>query len=201
MPTPDQILDGLHAIANRWTLLAMVWHVYFALLLLALWFARRPSRRHTAALLTLPLLCVSVLAWGEANPFNGVVFLVGALALAACARRLPAERVAPGPRWTRMAGLLVIGFGWGYPHFLEAASPLAYLYAAPTGLVPCPTLAIVIGVTLLEDGLGSRLWSGMVSGLGLSYGLFGGLYLGVVLDWGLVVGALLLIARLLTRGS
>ncbi|UYG09175.1 hypothetical protein [Halomonas sp. M4R1S46] len=94
MPTPYQILEGLQAIANRWTLLAIAWHAYFALLL-ALW----PARRHTAGLLILPLPSVGVLAWREANPINGSVFLVGAVALAACAWRLPREPVRPGRAW------------------------------------------------------------------------------------------------------
>ncbi|MDN3556969.1 hypothetical protein [Halomonas maura] len=199
MPTPELILEGLHAIANRWTLLAIAWHGYFALLLLALCGARWPARRHVAGLLVVPLLSVGVLAWREANPFNGAVFLVGAVVLAACAWRLPRDPVSPGPPWARVAGLLAVAFGWGYPHFLETAAPLAYLYAAPTGLVPCPTLAIVIGVTLLLDGLGSRLWSGGVSGLGLFYGLFGALYLEVALDGGLVIASLLQIVWIVTR--
>lgn len=199
MPTPDQILEGLQAIANRWMPLAIAWHLYVAVLLVAVWGCRRPGRRLAALSLTLPLLSVAALAWGEANPFNGLVFLIGAMALAGCAWRLSPERVRLAPLGARLAGLLIVGFGWGYPHFLATSSALAYLYAAPTGLVPCPTLAIVIGVTLLLDGLGSRLWSGVLGGLGLFYGLFGALYLEVALDWGLVVGALLLIGRLLVR--
>ncbi|MBB3192439.1 hypothetical protein [Halomonas cerina] len=44
MPTVEQILEGLHAIANQWRTLAILWHLYFAALALALVAGRLPSR-------------------------------------------------------------------------------------------------------------------------------------------------------------
>ncbi|ATJ82465.1 hypothetical protein ACFPTY_05680 [Halomonas beimenensis] len=201
MPTQDQILSGLAMIANRWTMLAIAWHGYFALLLLGLWFRRFPDRRAMALSLTLPLLSVSALAWWQGNPFNGAVFLVGAGALAACGMRSSASCIRLGPPWARFLGLGVVLFGWVYPHFLDTASPLAYLYAAPLGLVPCPTLSAVIGVTLVANGLDSRPWVGLLGGMGLFYGLFGAVYLGVALDWVLLASALLLLGSLFAADS
>ncbi|XKE47022.1 hypothetical protein LG302_07785 [Halomonas organivorans] len=201
MPTQDQILSGLAMIANRWTMLAIAWHGVFALLLLGLWFRRVPDRRATALLLTLPLLSVSALAWWQGNPFNGVIFLVAAGGLGACGMRLSASRIRLGPPWARFLGLGIVLFGWVYPHFLDTASPLAYLYAAPLGLVPCPTLSALIGVTLVANGLGSRPWVGLLGGMGLFYGLFGAAYLGVALDWVLLASALVLLASLFAGAS
>jgi len=84
----------------------------------------------------------------------------------------------------------MIVFGWVYPHFLDNAGPMAYLYSAPTGLIPCPTLSVVIGFTLVLGGLRSRAWCVALSAVGLFYGAFGAGRLGVNIDWILFVGSL-----------
>ena len=189
MPTPDQILSGLGQIANTWQSLAVFWHVYFGALALALLLGWRPSVRIAGTLLAVPLLSVSILAWTAGNPFNGTLFAVSGIALIAIALRQPGEPVQIGPAWAVIAGALLLAFGWVYPHFLETTSFLPYLYSAPTGLIPCPTLSAVIGLGLIVGGLGSRAWSLVLGATGLFYGLFGTLRLGVSLDWALVAGA------------
>ena len=101
--------------------------------------------------------------------------------------------VSRGPHWTRGTGVALIAFGWVYPHFLEGPA-VAYLYASPVGLVPCPTLAMGVGFALLGNGLGSRVWGLTLATVGLFYGLFGVLHLAVFLDIALVAGAMALIA-------
>jgi len=189
MPTPGQIHEGLAAVASQWSSVAILWHVAIASLLAALLLERWPTRRTLALLLALPLASVCAFAWLAHNPFNGVLFAAGAVALAVIGARLPqaASRRAPAP-WA-MAGFALIAFGWVYPHFLEDGSWLRYLYAAPVGLVPCPTLAAVTGFALLTGGLDSRAASLTLAALGLFYGLFGVFGLGVQLDAVLIVGA------------
>jgi hypothetical protein len=108
--------------------------------------------------------------------------------------------VRRGPPWAFWAGVASLSYGWLYPHFLDV-DPIAYLVAAPVGLVPCPTLAVVIGVALLGGGLGSRAWSLVLAALGLFYGLFGVFRLGVLLDLGLLLAATVLLLAALTRRS
>jgi hypothetical protein len=191
MPTPQEILSGLSTIANQWQILAIAWHIYFALLVGGLALGIRPSKRIAGIMLTLPLVSVSALAWLAANPFNGILFALAAIALLVIAIRLPQERIHVAPLWLLSAGALLFIFGWVYPHFLTTASWLPYLYAAPTGLVPCPTLSIVIGLSLMVDNFESRAWSFVLGGMGLFYGLFGALRLGVTIDLVLLLGALL----------
>ncbi len=74
--------------------------------------------------------------------------------------------------------------------------PIAYLIGAPVGLVPCPTLSVAIGLALLAGGVGPRSWTIVLVALGMFYGLFGLFRLGVVLDTGLVIGALALVRTL-----
>lgn len=190
MPTPEQILLSLIQIANQWQGLAIVWHVYFAVLAIGLALGIRPSKRIGGVLFGLPLLSVSVLAWMAANPFNGILFALAGVTQIILALRLPAEPIEIAPMWIVGAGVFMFFFGWVYPHFLATSSWMPYLYAAPTGLVPCPTLSIVIGLSLMVSGFNSRAWLLVVSAMGIFYGIFGTMRLGVTLDWILLLGAL-----------
>jgi hypothetical protein len=134
------------------------------------------------------------------NPFNGLVLGIFALALFGLAVRLGPGKVARGSAVARTTGILLVVFGAFYPHFVEKGTPLSYLYAAPTGVIPCPTLSLVLGFALLVDGLGSRAWSLILAAVGLFYGLFGVARLQVYLDLPLILGAAaLLIAAIVRR--
>jgi hypothetical protein len=133
---------------------------------------------------------VSALAWASGNPFNGIAFAALSLALAAVAIRLPVRAVRIGSRPLLVPGALLVGFGWAYPHFLQTDEWTSYLYAAPLGLLPCPTLSAIIGMSLIVDLLGSRPWALVLSAVGVVYGLIGAFQLGVNVDVVLLVGAL-----------
>jgi hypothetical protein len=189
VPDPDQILAGLANVTNDWRALAIGWHGYFAVLLVALAIGLRPSARIVGLLLTLPLLSVGALAWMTGNPFNGSLFtVVGATLIARSVTLRRRIVIASSP--VVACGVAVLLFGWSYPHFLVTESVFEYLYAAPVGLIPCPTLAVVTGFVLLADGLGSRAWTAILGVIGLFYGVFGALVLGVSIDWILTIAAL-----------
>lgn len=196
MPSPEAILEHLVAVANEAWPLAVLWHLVIMGWLLALVAGWRPRRRTAAMLLALPLASVSVLAFAFGNPFNGVVFGLVAALTAGFGSRLDNApiRFEPAPEWTVFAGAALVAFGLFYPHFLETDAALAYLVAAPTGLVPCPTLALVIGSLLLTDGL-SRPLESTLALAGLLYGVLGVFVLGVTLDIPLLLGSLALVAQ------
>jgi hypothetical protein len=200
MTNAGSILAGLAGIATRHAWAAAAWHAVLAAGLAA-WFAGwRPSRRALGLLAAALLLSVSGFALAGANGFNGVVFLLlGALA-ATSAARVPAGPARHGDPWAVAAGATLCAFGWVYPHFVQASSPLVYLYRAPTGLLPCPTLSLVIGLALALDDRRSGRWLGTLAGAGVFYGLFGVLALGVGIDAVLVLGSLaLVVAALVDR--
>lgn len=126
------------------------------------------------------------------NPFNGSILGITAVGLIFTAARLPHQRVQIGPSWLVFIGGLIAGFGWVYPHFLNNAQPIQYLYAAPVGLVPCLTISIIIGLSLVLGGFGSRAWCLILAVVGLFYGVFGAVQLGVYIDWVLFAGALIM---------
>ena len=194
MPSAGEILAGLTEVANQAFAVAVAWHLAIAVAVVALAFGWRPSRRLAGVLLASPAVSVAALALAHGNAFNGIVFTVIAVVLVILALRLGDAPVAfPRARWAVIAGVPMVTFGWFYPHFLESRPDLAYLYGAPTGLVPCPTLSLMIGFTLLAGGLGSRAWSLVLGLAGVFYGVFGAIPLGVRIDLILLAGSIALV--------
>jgi hypothetical protein len=190
MPTPEEILTGLTGIANDYSLLAIIWHIIFLIFVVYLFIGKRPPKRCTAIFLILPFISVGVMALLSGNPFNAIVFLILSIVLILYGIKLPAENIEIKSNFPGIYGIAMIAFAWIYPHFLETTSPFKYLYASPMGLLPCPTLSLVIGFTLLFQGFGSRRWILALTLIGLYYGLTGLINFKVYLDAGLVIGAL-----------
>jgi hypothetical protein len=193
MPTVEQILIGLKEIANTWQTVAIFWHAYFAAITIVLIVGIRPSKRIGGILLGLPLLSVSIIAWASSNPFNGMIYALISIIVIYISTKLPRENVQVAPLWVLIPGIIMFIFGWVYPHFLETSSSLPYLYSAPTGLIPCPTLSIVIGLTMVLNGLNSRALSLILGIMGMFYGITGVAQLGVSIDWVLLLGAVMIV--------
>jgi hypothetical protein len=201
MPSPEAILSGLAAIANEWRWLAIGWHVWLAILAGLIGGGWRLSVRTAAWLLIAPVASVAIVAWLSGNPFNGLTFVALAAALGRESFRGSNVPVClASPAWVAR-GAAVVGFGAVYPHFLQTDSPAAYIVASPFGLLPCPTLSVVIGATLVFANLGSRRWNALLLAAGALYGAIGVFRLGVALDWGLFVGTALLVARMVEDGA
>lgn len=165
------------------------WHIALAATVAALLVGFRPQRRLAAAALSLPLASVAIVAIAGGNPFNGAVFSVLAAALAALALRAPLGTATLRSDWSAVLGCVLIVFGAVYPHFLEDASWFTYLYAAPLGVIPCPTLSVVIGAALVAGGFGLGAWRVALAAAGCFYAVFGALRLGVFIDAFLLCGA------------
>ena len=189
--TSDAILAAAAAIAAEWRWLAIVWHAIFALVLVATVAFQIRDRRGLALAAALPFTTVAALAWWSGNPFNGTVFTVFAIVLVAIAARLPPSPIAIGAPWAVWTGACCCAFAWSYPHFLSGTWT-QYFYAAPLGLLPCPTLALSVGLSLITQSFGSTRWTIIAFAAALTYGVIGVFGLGVVIDWALIAGAVLL---------
>jgi hypothetical protein len=199
MPSSEAILGSLTTIANEWRMLAIVWHMALGASIVALIAGWRPSNRVGAYMLIAPLISVSAVAWAWGNPFNGAVFAVLAALLVGIASRISTHPVQMARPLLFVPAAMLMVFGWTYPHFLERNPWTAYLYAAPMGLLPCPTLATVIGATVMLDFLDSTRWTASVAIAGLVYAAIGVLRLEVSLDYGLLAGAALVLGALADR--
>jgi hypothetical protein len=195
MPPAQNILEGLSRIAARAVGISIAWHIATAVVAAALVLGLRPRKRVAAIALSAPLASVGLLAFWFDNPFNGAIFSFLALGLAGLAWRAPPGHVVFDTRWFGVLGCALIGFGLVYPHFLDGASWFTYLYAAPLGTIPCPTLSLVTGVALAAGGFGLGAWRLVLAAAGCFYALFGVLRLGVAIDTVLLGGALGLLAQ------
>jgi hypothetical protein len=187
----EAILTAASAITNEWRGVATAWHVVFALVVLAI-ASRTVPRAGVASVLAVAALSVAALAAWSRNPFNAGVFLVAGVIMLRLAATMGAAPILFATRLEVVAGMLLVAFGAVYPHFLVASSWTQYLYQAPLGLIPCPTIAVIAGVTLIADRFGSKGWSRVVGTLAAFYGLVGVLVLGVVIDVALMAGAVML---------
>jgi hypothetical protein len=190
MPSPEEIVARLTETANNFALIAILWHLLFFILILFILTGWRPYRRLMGIFIILPLFSVGIFSLLSSNPFNTIVFFVLGIILLLFALYLPYEKVDFKWNFYSVFGILMITFGWIYPHFLNNTKFFFYLIASPLGLVPCPTLSLAIGFTLLCQGFYSRKWLLTMALAGLFYGLFGIFRLNVYLDAGLLAGAI-----------
>ncbi|HSQ64632.1 MAG TPA: hypothetical protein VLM85_15520 [Polyangiaceae bacterium] len=188
-----QILGDLTRAANDARAVAVLWHLAITAALLTLLWGWRPSNRQAGVMLAAPIASVSVVAWAFGSPFNGVVFAALAVSLVALSLAHVPHPPTPPSHAAHVAGAIMIAFGWTYPRFVVVASPNEYLVAAPLGLLPCPTLALVVGFAIAAQGLGNRAWSWTLAAAAVFYALYGSIALGVTLDALLLLGAAALV--------
>lgn len=191
----EQIIAGLQAIVNNNVLIATLWHFAIYGLIISLLFSWNPSNKLMAILFCLPVVSVSILAWYSGNPFNGILFAILAILVIIFGLKAPAQPITFSHATFLVIGILMIVFALSYPHFLESDSIIKYLYASPFGLIPCPTLSLLIGFALVLNSFGSNALSITLIVYGLFYGLFGVFRLGVTLDIGLLIGTFSLLVK------
>jgi len=201
MPSHDEILIGLASVANEWRHIAVAWHVALAVSLLAILVGWRPSSRVAGIVLALPVLSVSAASLASGNPFNGAAFATLFLIFVWLASRLSLEPFRIGAPPAVITGVLLVAFGTVYPHFLDTDRWTTYVYAAPLGLLPCPTLSATMGASLVFGLFNSRPWAFTLAAAGLMYGAIGVFLLGVTLDYALLAGAFVVIGTAGTQTS
>jgi hypothetical protein len=201
MPTTDEILAGATEIASKGIAFAAAWHIAIAAVVIALIAGFRPTERAARSTIPALLLSASVFATAFKNPFNSFVLVMAGGLLIALAQSDGPRKVRRAPAWQFWVGGLLVIYGAFYPHFLGPALP-QYLYAAPVGLIPCPSLSVAIGFGLIGDlGRTNRAWGMVLAIVGAFYGLYGMFELGVMLDAGLLLGSFLMAATTLISRS
>jgi len=195
MLNSEEIISGLQTIVDDYSVAAMIWHVAFYILIVALIAKWKPTTRMLGILLCLPLISVAVFAWLAGNPFNGTMFSLATLLILFFAIKSSNQPVTFAKLPFAVAGMVMIIFGIVYPHFIKPDSIFTYLYASPAGLIPCPTLSILTGMMLLFNGSGFKSITITFVVLGLFYGVFGVYKLAVYLDLFLLFGSIILLLK------
>jgi hypothetical protein len=191
MPAPHQILEQLTRLATEGRMLGLIWHL--ALLVgLALVVAKKwESRASLAVAAVFPMFTASLVAFAVGNWVNGLVLDLGALTMVVISRKFtgtPIEIGRPIPFTVGVATMLYAVF---YTHFTSIHS-WTDVWMTPIGVLPCPTMALVIGLGLMAGGFRSRAWSLTAAVLGLGYSLFGVFVLKVQWDLGLFAASVVM---------
>lgn len=197
MPTREELLSGLASLANEYSNIAIAWHFIIVILIAALFSGWKPGNSLMILILSSLLMSVSVFASLQANFFNAAIFAFIVIMSIYATLRSGNSKIRGDRSWPDIAGLVLIIFGLVYPEFLKTNSLLEYAYAAPTGLIPCPSLSVLIGFALLYKGFNSVTWSITLVLAGMFYGLFGVYYLNTYSDWVLIAGSLILLLNTL----
>lgn len=193
----EDIINGLQSIVNDYSTFAVMWHGFFYILIAALIAKWAPSNKVFGLLTCLPLISVAIFAWLTGNPFNGTVFSIATILLIIFGLKTNGQPIYYSQIPFIITGILMITFGLVYPHFINPDSIIKYLYASPAGLIPCPTLSVIIGFLLLYNGFDSQPSTITLIVLGLFYGIFGVLKLAVYLDLFLLFGTVTLLIKYL----
>lgn len=197
MPQKEEIIGGLYQTANQFTDIAIVWHAIFYLLLAVLFAGWKPQIRLMLLLLSLPLGSVSFFAVLQKNYFNAIVFGMLAVTSLFFMIRAGNQKISSDRSWPDIAGLLLIIFGLVYPGFIKVNQITEYSYASPFALVPCPTLAVIAGFSLMYRDFEARTWALCIAAAGIFYGATSVFYLGAKLDYFLLAGAVILLLNTL----
>ncbi len=192
MVRSQEILNGIQQVVDSHSSIAVFWHVLFYVLIIALIWKWQPSNRLFWTIMCLPALSVSILAWINGNPFNGTLFAILTILILISGLLATVQPISNSQFMLNAAGILMVIFGLIYPHFIDI-SIIGYLYASPLGLIPCPTLSILIGFALIFNAPQSLNLIYIV--FGLFYGIFGVLRLTVNIDIFLIFGAVTLLVK------
>jgi hypothetical protein len=193
MPDSAEILNGLSLASNQYIWLNIAWHIIAFAFLVFLLTGRKINQKLVASGLSMGLLSVGYIAVQVSNPFNAFIFAFSALIFGIYTLKF--KKIGIGIKWDLITvlGLILVIFGFVYPHFLLAKSWVNYIYASPMGMIPCPTISAFIGFTLMLKGFHSKRWMFTAGILGLFYGIFGVVRLKVELDIMLIAGAFFLL--------
>ncbi|MES1216147.1 MAG: hypothetical protein ABUT20_11575, partial [Bacteroidota bacterium] len=190
MPSTEEILRSLKHITIDFFPFAIGWHILIYTLILYFFIAKqKPSNRFMGFLSCFSLLSVAVFAWLAKNPFNGILFSLTALFLFLQTLRMPAQSIKYNSSLSiRAAGIFILASGLFYPHFSDNRI-IEYFYATPMGLIPCPTLLMIIGFHLIFRIEQNRSWKIGLIIISLFYGVFGFFKLRVTFDIILLIAA------------
>jgi hypothetical protein len=95
---------------------------------------------------------------------------------------------------------LVAGFlGFWYPHFVEGY--FKALYASPYGVIPCPTLLVILSFFLVFYPYTNRFFHWVLAIVGLFFGFFGLFVLKVRIDLALLALSLYTLYSLILLGA
>lgn len=191
------ILNYINSVAGKYPILSIALHLMVIALTILLFIpAFKQKRFMFNGVLALLCTSVAVIASINGNYFNGgfFVILLGFVFIEFFRRRNEIETVFFGRHtWGENVKnafcFAMILLGLLYPHFVNV-SPVLFIFLSPLGIIPCPTLTVVMGLLNLFYPRVSKGVYTAATLMALFYGITGVFLLQVYMDIPLMLIAL-----------
>lgn len=186
--SPEKILTYLTFVPNQTLWLNALNHLLVLTVLLFLVFGKKAKTKRLVVDGAICLLFTSIVAVAAAygNPFH--VITMGLLAVFAGIEFWQGknEFTLHKINTRSLIALLSIFIGFWYPEFVKV-NPIALLLFSPVGIVPCPTLLIVLGLLTLAYPRVNKTQYIITVLMGAFYGSTGVFQLKVILDLPIII--------------
>jgi hypothetical protein len=184
----ESILNAISLAANFSPAVNIVMHVLVLGAIVMLFTGAGPKLRRLIfdAVLLILAAAVAVISILVGNPFNMLTF--GIIAVISLIELIRGKNLAgrPGLNLNTVISLIIIFIGFWYPEFVQAGLP-AMLVLSPLGVIPCPTLMVMLGMLNLAVPNVNRVQYIALIVMAAFYGLTGVFMLKVYLDIALLV--------------
>ena len=197
----EQILAGLKITVETYSGLRVVHHILLPVVLLFFVFFKEKASRLVSLYILLAFLTVFLISLA---PIRNVFYLIvfGFLTILAVFEFLNPKNdysMKDTPKINVIIALVAGFLGFWYPHFVEGS--FKALYASPYGIIPCPTLLVILSFFLVFYPNSNRFFHWVLILVGLFFGFFGFFILKVRIDLALLALSLYTFYCLLLLGA
>ena len=197
----EQILAGLQITVDTYSGLRVVHHLFLIVVFIFFIFFKEKVSRLVSLYILLAFLTIFLTSLA---PIRNIFYLIvfGFLTILAILEFLNPKNdySMKGAPTINIIIALVAGFlGFWYPHFVEGY--FKALYASPYGVIPCPTLLVILSFFLVFYPYTNRFFHWVLAIVGLFFGFFGLFVLKVRIDLALLALSLYTLYSLILLGA
>lgn len=181
---PESVLNYLAMVSNQNIYLNLVMHVITFLSIPSIFLLKniRVQKAVFNGLVVILTLTVTVNALINGNPFHLVTFaILLIIALIELVMGRNQVVISASSNVTTFVAFIFLFIGVWYPEFVHTSS-LAMLFVSPMGIVPCPTLIVILSLFTLNSSGISKLQYIATIIIGAAYAVIGVFILKVYLD-------------------
>lgn len=181
---PESVINYLAMVSNQNIYLNLVMHVITFLSIPSIFLLKniRVQKAVFNGLVVILTLTVTVNALINGNPFHLVTFaILLIIALIELVMGRNQVVISPSSNVTTFVAFIFLFIGVWYPEFVHTSS-LAMLFVSPMGIVPCPTLIVILSLFTLNSSGISKLQYIATIIMGAVYAVIGVFIFKVYLD-------------------
>lgn len=186
--SPERILNYLTMVSNQNLWLNALIHLMVLAAVLVLIFGKNTKIKQWVVdgVICLLFISVATVSFVYGNPFIFLIMAVLTIFALIELRQGKNEFTTPKFNLHTLIAFTSIIIGFWYPHFVKA-NPIALLLVSPAGIIPCPTLLIVLGLLTLAYPKVNKTQYIITVLIGTFHGNTGVFQLKVFLDMAIII--------------